>query len=118
MAETKITADDMLSGQIRLRQGGDANDFSVPGSTNYAEEKTDMMKQIGVAISTAFSVTNITFALPFSQKPHVMLTVLGAGIATPQMVSVSTTGFSFQAANILGALIGSTSVNWSAEGRR
>jgi len=35
MADTKVTAAEMLSGQVRMRQGGDTNGFTTPGTTNY-----------------------------------------------------------------------------------
>jgi len=118
MSETKITATELLSGDIRNRQGGDPDDFTVAGTTNYSEDKKDMMKQIGVSTSALTPVT-VTFPVPFSQPPIVLMTPIGSAAVMPQITtSPTTTSFSFQTTNILGALLASNKVNWSAEGRR
>lgn len=118
MTETKITADETLSGDIRMRQGGDPDDFTVAGTTNYAEDKRNMMKQIGVSTSSTSAVT-VTFPTPFSEPPIVLMTPIGSAAVMPQITTAPTvSGFSFQTTNILGALLGSNKVNWIAEGRR
>ena len=117
MPETKVTADELLSGQIRTRQGGDPDDFTVPGTTNYEEARINMQSFFGSATSTAGTVT-VTFPVAFASKPIVLGNVLGSTLGTASIKSVTTTGFTFQANNLLGILTPSLTVLWYAIGRR
>lgn len=118
MGETKVTADELLSGQIRYRQGGDANDFSVSGTTNYAENRKDMMRQIGVVDASSTAPIVVTFPVAFSNTPFVQLTIVGTAAGTPQVTALSSTGVTIKATNLVGALMGGVQIFWTAEGRR
>ena len=117
MAETKVTADELLSGQIRMRVGGDANDFTIPGTDVYQEERANMQSFFGSAVSTAGTVT-VTFPEAFAEKPFVIGGILGSTLGTPSIKTISKTGFTFQANNLLGILTPSLTVLWWATGRR
>lgn len=117
MSETKVTADELLSGQVRIRQGGSPDDWTVPGTNNYTENRKEMQTFFGSAMSTSGTVT-VTFAEPFAEKPVVIGNVLGSTLGTASIKSVSTTGFTFQANNLLGILSPNLTVLWMATGRR
>ena len=117
MTETKITADELLSGQGRMRQGGDANDFTIPGTNNYTEERKNMQSFFGSAMSTSGTVT-VTFPTPFDTPPFVMGGILGSTLGTPSIKTITTTNFTFQANNLLGVLSPNLTVLWYAVGRR
>jgi len=117
MSETKITADEMLGGQVRMRQGGDPNDFTIPGTTNYTEERKNMQSFFGSAVSTGGTVT-VTFPEAFAEVPFVMGGILGSTLGTPSIKSITKTGFTFQANNLLGILTPNLTVLWYAVGRR
>jgi len=117
MTETKITADELLSGQVRMRQGGDPDNFTVPGTTNYTEERMNMQSFFGSAMSTSGTVT-VTFPTAFDTPPFVIGGILGSTLGTPSIKSITTTSFTFQANNLLGILSPNLTVLWYAVGRR
>lgn len=117
MAETKVTADELLSGNVRMRQGGDPSDWTVPGTTNYTENRKDMQTFFGSAMSTAGTVT-VTFPTPFAQKPIVVAGIFGSTLGTPSVKTITTTSFTFQANNLLGILSPNLTVLWMATGPR
>ena len=117
MPETKVTADELLSGNVRQRVGGDPDDFSAPGTTVYDENRKNMQEFIGCSMSTAGTVT-VTFPTAFASPPIVVANVLGSTLGTASLKSVSATGFTFQANNLLGVLTASLPVLWIAKGRR
>lgn len=114
---TKVTAAELLSGQVRSRQGGDPDDWSVPGTTNYSEELINIMVQSGAATSTSGTV-NVTFDTPFAQIPLIQLTPISSNLVAPVLVSVTKTGFSFRVGLLTGILTSGVILNWEAKGRR
>ena len=117
MGETKVTADELLGGQVRMRIGGDPDDFTVPGSTLYTEERKNMQSFFGSSLSTSGVVT-ILFPEAFDSPPIVLPVVLGNVLGNPSLISVTKTGFSFRTSNLLGVLTPNMPVLWFAIGRR
>lgn len=77
---------------IVYRQGGNATDWSSPGTTNYLP--SGVIIQSGVVNSSASGALLITFPLPFSDKPNVIATSVLNGIHVfIDVASLSASGF-------------------------
>lgn len=70
MVETKFTADQIKSGNARMRQGGDADNWSTAGTTNYTVDKTDIQIQDGMVQSVDDTIS-VTFPTPFPDVPQI-----------------------------------------------
>jgi hypothetical protein len=96
------------------RQGGDANDFTVPGTTGYSE--SNLLTQAG-SVTGASGTMTVTFPVAFSQKPTVLITPRGSGGVFSggfYLVSETTASFNIQ----VSATNVPPSFNWMAVGRR
>lgn len=95
------------NGAIKKRQGGDANDYSVFGSTNYDLSTTRLKIQMGT-ISTSSTTTVITFPEAFAQPPIVVAVPYGqSGVFGSFYINSPTASqFSFviSSTNIKGAI--------------
>lgn len=117
MTETKVTADELLSGQLRNRQGGDPNDFSVAGTTNYVEQRKNMMVQTGEINTGAGGTVTVTFPVAFSFTPQILYSVTSGTAMAVTLTAKSATGFTIQAVSLLGVLTSGIDISWRAEGR-
>jgi len=103
-----LTAAKMGIGAIKMgnRKGGNANDWSLPGTVSYA---TGLIQfEFGVCTSTGSFLT-VNFSVPFTNKPGVICSIMQGGFATPPTVyctSVSTTQATFEVMSTTGALVG------------
>lgn len=117
MAETKVTADELLSGNMRMRVGGDPTDFTIPGTNVYAEQRKNMQSFFGSSLSVG-GVATVVFPTPFQEKPIVIANVLGNTLGNASILSITKSGFTFQANNLLGILTPNIPVLWQATGLR
>jgi len=90
---TKVTAEELKSGNVRMRQGGSATDYNVPGTINYTIERTNLQVQQGVVQSTNGTVT-VTYPDSFENVPHLMISINSteAGV-TARKITETASGF-------------------------
>jgi hypothetical protein len=75
LADANVTDAKLIYGKLRRRQGGNASDWSVPGTTNFDTSATNTFIQSGSATvaGTTGSETTITFPVAFTQTPVVIV---------------------------------------------
>lgn len=114
IAADAVTDAKLIYGKVRTRVGGSAVDWTLPGTTTYDYSATNTFMQVGATTLTA-QTTAITFPTAFTNKPQVFPSPMGSGglfSAGWYIVSVTTTGFSFVAADYTKA----TPLLWMAVG--
>ena len=126
MAETKVTASELLNGNVRMIQGGSDTDWSAPGTTNWEVTTTDIMLQEGVIASASSGSITVVFPIAFDNIPRVQMT-LNSSVAGTSLRKIEETKTGFTAISerpllsigILGftGVVGAT-ITWSAKGRR
>jgi hypothetical protein len=119
IADDNITDAKLVNGKVYRRQGGNANDWNVVGSTTYDTSASDVKIQSGMIFNNA-SPKTITFPVAFTNKPVVYASVTSVNSAScfaiPLDSSVSTTGFSCQVYDNAGSTNNAQNISWIAVG--
>lgn len=108
--------------QFSLRQGGNATDWSVQGSTDYAPGPVKMywgVTRLVTLINNASSTLAITYPAAFSNKPLILACIMSAGAGAGvdcRTVSASVTTGNILIINLSGATINNIDVVWQAVG--
>jgi hypothetical protein len=115
---------------MNWRQGGNSTRWDTAGTTNYLVGNVKIQAGANVASwpsASAFFGVNVTFPVPFTERPLVVGTIgnisgvlpLGRSISIQQVVTISTTGVGFNMVTADNLGLGSdrdVTVNWVAIG--
>lgn len=124
MPETKVTASEIKNGITRMRQGGDVNDWSAPGTTNFEIQRADIAIQDG-NVNSANGTVTVTYPMPYDDKPHLMLSVNSSEAGTTvRKITETNTGFTcivekpgLSLGIVNFAAVSNAKISWQAKGR-
>lgn len=119
LADDSITAAKLATGQVYRRQGGDASDWSVAGTTTYDVSATDVKIQAGSVVATSADFT-ITFPVAYTNKPLVFLSTNSASSVNAfpryKISTITNTTVAVTLITDAGAVSTTESVAWLAMG--
>lgn len=107
----------IIKGLVAHRQGGNATDWSSPGSTNYDPSALKVLIQVGSATGSTGGDTTVTYPTAFSHPPVIVGAPSSAGAFNTFFLSVSpsSSSFSFRLLDTGGSRHAET-CNWIAIG--
>lgn len=124
IADDNVTDAKLIYGKVRSRQGGNASNWAVAGTTTFDTSATDVFIQTGVIGTNAGADTTVTFPTAFTQKPIVILSVYGGNAGDTAITAnsfaectgtISTTTFVCRTINTSGTQT-NQAVSWMAIG--
>lgn len=95
IANGAVTSAQMAYGLVYYRQGGDANNWGIAGTTNYNVSSVAVKIQCGVGVFTGTDIV-ITFPQPFTYSPNVQVNQSTTGASLGQ----NTSGQAYNITNI------------------
>ena len=105
-----------LANSVDYRQGGDATNWNVSGTTDYAPAPAETMTIIGSTTTDLVGTATVVFPVEFGGVPHILHSP--RGVAFVALLNLATTGFDIETYDVDGVTPMSATVFWEAKGPR